>query len=152
MKKIFLLIFCLTALSAGCNKTETPIPSSYNRTMEVGNKKISIEVAATLSQKKTGLSYRSSMPQTAGMLFDFSTDTDKQPAFWMKDMHFPLDLIWIKDGKIISITKNVPNPAAGTPDNQLALYYPPSDIDHTLEVNGGWSEKNNVKIGDEIKY
>lgn len=65
-------------------------------------------------------------------------------------MEFAIDIIWIKDGKIIQIDKNVEAPAVGTPDNKLKLYSPKSAVDYVLEVNSGYSDLNNIKVGDSV--
>jgi uncharacterized membrane protein (UPF0127 family) len=86
------------------------------------------------------------------MLFDFGSETEAMPRFWMKDMRFDLDIVWIKDNKIIGIAKNIPKPAAGTADEKLPTYSPPSPIDQVLEVNAGWTDKYKIKTGDEVRY
>ena len=80
------------------------------------------------------------------MLFDFKQST--QPSFWMKDMNFSLDLIWISQNKIAGVTENVPAPS--NKNQKLPLYSPPSPIDQVLEVNAGWAKKNNIAVGDEV--
>ena len=95
-----------------------------------------------------GLSGRPRLTNSQGMLFNFGTSTT--PGFWMKDMNFDLDFIWIRDGKIIGITPNVPAPAQDKKFDTASLptYYPPSAVNQVLEVNAGWAEKNNVTVGD----
>ena len=66
--------------------------------------------------------------------------------FWMKDLNFPLDLVWIYDGKIIGIEKNLP-PAGSKP---TVSYASPGPVNLVLEVNGGWVEANTIKVGDVI--
>ena len=94
---------------------------------------------------------RKSMADNQGMLFEFSPPS--QPAFWMKQMNFNLDFIWIKNNKIIFITENVPAPVRINSQLRihLPLYYPPSTVDEVLEVNAGWAKKNNIAVGDEVK-
>jgi uncharacterized membrane protein (UPF0127 family) len=70
----------------------------------------------------------------------------------MKDMLFNLDLIWIKNGLVVDITKNALAPEVNTKLNELPLYKPNSDIDMVLEVNSGWTDKNNIRIGDQLTY
>ena len=72
------------------------------------------------------------------------------PTFWMKDMRIAIDIIWIKNSKIIQIDKNVDPPAPNTPDNKLKLYSPKSAVDYVLEVNSGYSDLHNIKVGDAI--
>jgi uncharacterized membrane protein (UPF0127 family) len=67
----------------------------------------------------------------------------------MKGMKFDLDLIWIKNNRVIGITSNVPHPK--NENDELPLYPPPSEIDMVLEVASGFSEKNNIAVGDTIR-
>src|SRR3990167_3839192 len=71
----------------------------------INNHKIYIEIADTSEKRAQGLSNRDSLPEDHGMLFIF--DTYQKSAFWMKDMRFPIDIIWIRDDIIVDITKNV---------------------------------------------
>jgi uncharacterized membrane protein (UPF0127 family) len=168
MKKA-IAILCLCLLSNGCSLTSSP---PYSTPLLVGQKKIFVEVVNTPEKMAQGLSGRERLTDEQGMLFDFSTppypplnkegNSGIRPAFWMKGMKFDLDLIWIKNNKIIGITPNVPapqtsstSPAFGTLPSQgeetLKVYSPPTEVDMVLEVNAGWCEKNEIKIGDPIK-
>lgn len=114
----------------------------------IAEKEIEVEIADTDDARANGLSNRTKLEDGTGMIFDFTNTQLKEPGFWMKDMLFSIDMIWIKNGKIIGITPNVP-PA---PENKnFELYYPPSEVSHVLEVPAGWSAKNNLKIGDGVK-
>lgn len=143
-KKIAILA-SLLFLASGCDQL-TP-NNNYTRGLQVGSAKIFVEVADTAAKKTQGLSDREKLTEAQGMLFDFRADGEVRPIFWMKDMKFDLDLIWIRQGEIIFVTPNVPVPRAG---EGLTEYYPPSEIDMVLEVNAGWSERNEIKIGDLV--
>lgn len=123
--------------------------------MKIGNQTLMIDIANTEVQRAQGLSNRPTMAENQGMLFDFSGTGSFSPAFWMKDMNFNLDLIWIKNNKIIGITPDVPKPIENwsLKIGNLPLYYSPAQepIDMVLEVNANWCQKNNIKVGDEIK-
>lgn len=123
---------------------------NYDTPLLVGKKKIFVFIAKTPEEKRQGLSGREKLKDGQGMLFDFTGDDEARPVFWMKDMKFDLNLIWIREGKIIGITPNVPHP--NSPSDKLPVYSPPSEIDMVLEVNAGWSEKYNVKIGDHVIF
>ena len=106
-----------------------------------------LEIVNTRQTMQTGLSGRSFMKENQGMLFDFGSQK-QTPAFWMKDMKFNLDLIWISDDKIIGITSNVPAPIN---NKNLPTYFPPSPVNQVLEVSAGWVGRNKIQIGDKIK-
>lgn len=114
----------------------------------VGDKKVSVQIAKTTEERSKGLSGTKSLKDDSGMLFVFSAKSS--PLFWMKDMLIPLDMVWIVDGKIVKIDKNVPAPAPNTPDNALKTYSAGQPVDYILEVNAGYSDKNNIKVGDSV--
>jgi len=111
--------------------------------------KIIAEVADTPEKRELGLSFRGSLDENTGMLFVF--ESPNIAFFWMKDMNFPLDIIWIMDNKVIDIDKNVPTPKEGAALNQLPKYSPTDKINYALEVNAGFTDKNKIKAGDEVK-
>ncbi len=114
--------------------------------LKLNNCSIQVEIVDTPAQKRRGLSGRKSLAENAGMLFIF--ERPDYYYFWMKDMNFPLDLIWIRDGKVVDITPHVLPPAG--PVRQLTRYRPSSPADWVLEVKAGMAEKCGVKVGDEI--
>lgn len=117
--------------------------------IKVGDTKVLVEVADTEEGRRQGLSGRTSLPKDEGMLFVFEEE-DVRPTFWMKDMGFPIDIIWIDDGKVVQIDKNLEPEEAITPVEELKLYIPNQPIDYVLEVNSGFSERNDLEIGDNV--
>ncbi len=110
---------------------------------------VEVEVANTNETRELGLGQRKSLPENSGMIFDFTYTKNAFPSFWMKDMQFALDIIWIRDNKIISIDQNIPVPNNNSSDN-LPTYQPPGYVDYVLELNSGYTKKYNIKIGDLI--
>jgi uncharacterized membrane protein (UPF0127 family) len=119
------------------------------KTIRVGDKNVLVEVVSTPSTRSKGLSGRSSLAQNSGMLFIFDKK-DITPSFWMKDMLIPLDIIWIDDGKIVVIDKNVSAPKAGVSDSELKVYSPGKPVDYVLEMNADFCDDNNIKVGDSV--
>lgn len=146
MKSIF-SIFLLSLLSASCHRQSISEP--YTQKVQVGTQTLYVQVVSTPEEMAQGLSGRQKLSDEQGMLFEFNQTF--VPSFWMKDMNFALDLIWIANNKVVGVEKNVKPPAPNTQEDQLPLYRSPQPVDTVLEVNAGWSEKNNLKIGDEIK-
>lgn len=126
----------------------TPAPVALKK-IKIGNKEISVRLADTPALRQKGLSGTASLGENEGVLFIFD-QKDTQPSFWMKDMLIAIDIIWINDGRIVKIDKSVLPPAAGTKDRDLKLYSPGQKIDQVLEVNAGYCERNNIKVGDII--
>ena len=143
----FIIAVGLLTQNAGTLKQENT--QGKLKQIKIGKVELSAEVVSSATQRSTGLSGRESLEEGSGMLFDFTDRDDALPVFWMKDMLFDLDIIWIDDGEIVQIDKNVPAEAE-TPESQLTRYAVDNPIDYVLEVNAGFSEKNKVKIGDEV--
>ena len=113
----------------------------------IGPTHIQVTLAKTDEEKQKGLSGMSLLGDNNGMLFIFS-----QPyiyRFWMKDMMFPIDIIWINDSKIVDISHNVPNnfDIVGP-----QFYKPRAPASFVLEVNAGFAAKKGVKIGDAVSF
>lgn len=104
------------------------------------------EVAATPREKEQGLGGRKSLAANAAMVFPY--DHDERYGFWMKDMQFPLDFLWIKDKTILDITENVPPPDAEHPLKVIEPFIPVTMI---IEVNAGTVARLGIKRGDQIK-
>jgi len=119
-------------------------------TARINNIDINLEVSDSEEERAKGLSSRKELGEKEGMLFVFDKE-NTTPAFWMKDMLIPIDIIWINDNKIIQIDKNIQAPKEGTPDNKLIRYTPKSSIDYVLEVNSGFSDKYDLKVGDTVE-
>jgi uncharacterized membrane protein (UPF0127 family) len=154
MKKVFTFTF-LALLAASCRTQQNTKPAAqanYNHTLEIGQKNISVEVANTDATRQQGLSDRKIMADDQGMLFVFQSENAE--TFWMKDMYFNLDFIWIDKNKVVGITADAPGAfrADGSKiaDNQLPLYPSPTLVDQVVEVNAGWAKKNNINIGDDV--
>lgn len=126
-----------------------PITSVAQKTIKVAEKTITVEIADTPEKREKGLSGRTSLVGDNGMLFVFG-NKDKAPGFWMKDMLISLDLIWIRDGLVIKIDKDVKPPKAGTPDESLQIYVPGQTVDNVLEVKGGYSDANGIFVGSKV--
>lgn len=107
-------------------------------------KKLDIEIAENAAERNKGLMYRPYLPDSVGMLFIF--DEAQEQAFWMKNTIIPLDIIYLgADKKIVSISRNTkPYSEESIPSFGPAQY--------VLEVNAGFSDKNDLKIGDAISF
>lgn len=131
--------------------TSTPQNTTSKPTVTIGQTTVNVELAKTKSEKEKGLSNRSSLEGNSGMLFVFKTN-EGAPSFWMKKMEIPLDIIWIRGGKIIKIDKNIPAPAPNTIDSDLKIYSAGTIVDYVLEVNAGFSDSNSIKTGDSVTF
>ena len=89
------------------------------------------------------------MDPGAGMLFVY--DSPKVLDFWMKNMHFPLDILWIgPDCTLVDFSRNVPPPTPGTQSSDLERYRPSAEIQHVLEVNAGAAA--DMQVGNTVEF
>lgn len=133
----------------GLKIAPSPSPSSGISKITVGGKEINVTIADTADKRVKGLSGVTYLPGDSGMLFVFE-QRQVDPKFWMKGMLIPLDIIWISKGKIVSIDRSIPVPDKDTPDNKITSYSSPVPVDYVLEVNSGFSNLNNIAIGDPV--
>ncbi len=119
-------------------------PPLKNAVVLIDQKKISVEIASSPDELYRGLSGRTNLCADCGMLFDFP-DSEEQ-EFVMRDMKFPLDIIFINKGRISRIAADLP-PEGKTP---RAVYTSGGPADQVLEVNGSYAARNNFQIGDEV--
>lgn len=104
---------------------------------------ISIEVARTGPEQILGLSGRESLPENHGMLFVYDQLT--LPSFWMRDMHFPIDIIWLHDGEIVGVVERF------APESFPESVSPEVGVNAVLEVNAGFFEHQGLVIGDRLE-
>lgn len=106
---------------------------------------LSVEVVDTNSTRQLGLSNKPFLPRGEGMLFVF--DTDDIHGFWMKDMLFNIDIIWIDSNyKIVDLKINA------TPESFPAVFKPKEESLYVLEVNAGFAEEYSIQIGDSVRF
>lgn len=115
--------------------------------IHVGDNSFLVEVADNALSQMRGLSGRDSLADGQGMLFVFNGKS--MPVFWMKDMNFSIDIIWISEGRVVAVSENLP------PDGHrgnLPTYSPPSSIDTVLEVTAGVVLKDRIGVGDLVTF
>ena len=104
---------------------------------------IPVVVADTAEKRTQGLSGRASLPADGGMFFDMKTVG--KHGIWMKNMAFPIDIVWIDEGlKIVTIVESA------RPDSYPKVFYPEVPAMYVLEVNAGFIEKRDISVGDVI--
>jgi hypothetical protein len=109
----------------------------------LGEEELNVWVSETNKEKARGLSGTEKMEENEGMLFIFPIEST--PSFWMKEMFFPVDIVWINSEKeIIEITEKV------FPESYPELIIPQNKIKYVVEVVGGWTKDKGVKIGDKL--
>lgn len=105
----------------------------------------SVEVADTEYARKTGLSKRENLGEKEGMLFLF--DKPYIRYFWMKDMNFSIDIVWINGDKIVGVNENLEPTIAG---EKPIIYSSPAVVDKVLEIRAGAFKKTVAEIFGKI--
>ena len=114
-------------------------------TVTIGTTVVSVEIADTAALQKGGLSGRRGLAEDSGMLFVF-----EKPGiygFWMKDMQFPIDILWISPNRrVIGVAESL------TPSSFPAVYYPPQEISFALELPAGLTKRKSIREGMDVIF
>lgn len=103
---------------------------------------LTVEVASRADQRNRGLMYRESLDELAGMIFVF--EGDQMGGFWMLNTLIPLDIAYLAaDGTVLEIVHGVPQ--------STEVLHPTQPYRYTLEVNGGWFERQGLGVGDVVE-
>lgn len=117
-----------------------------NPKVTINNQAFKVEIADDEKEKQIGLSGKKSLSADKGLLFIFNKAD--YYSFWMKNMLFPIDIIFINGDKIVTIYENVQPP---TSEEDLSILQPEQPSDKVLEINANLSKKYNIKKGDSVK-
>lgn len=141
-----LIIFSLFVifLLSGC--TNKQIKEIYNNKILLNGAPVSVDIVTRASDMAQGLSNRDKMCENCGMLFIMPDSVIHH--FWMKDMRFPLDFVYINNGKIVEIFKNV----SIYTNNEFTKINSVENSNMILELNAGFLDKNNIKVEDELIF
>lgn len=131
---------------SGEQATEGTLPRG--RLSFEGGPEISIEIASTMEDIRLGLSYRESLCESCGLYFVFPDENIR--TFWMRQMRFPIDIIWINHGKVIGVAADA-RPEPGVPESQLATYHSPQPVRNVLEVPAGFVARHGIKAGTKVR-
>ncbi len=139
--RIFIIIFLsLAFLLFFLDKKEKDILK-----IEIGEEVLNVWIAETTHEKVKGLSRVKNLKEVDGMIFVYKKEVI--PSVWMKEMNFPIDIIWINSKKeIIEITENV------SPETYPEIFSSKEPVKYVLEVSANWCEEKNIKAGDKLVY
>ena len=130
--------------------TPTPAPDLALPLVTIGQFAWPVELAVTSDEQSMGLSGRAELAAGSGMLFAW--DQESRRTFWMPDMNFPLDLVWISgDCAVVDITRDAPPQAPGQSRDELPRYTV-EGVQYVLEINAGESALQGVNPGDRVEF
>ena len=119
------------------------ISQKEGHVLKVGTARVLIDIADTPPLRERGLSGRRLLLDDQGMYFIFD-HPDVYP-FWMKEMNFPIDIIWIGEHmSVVDITKSA------SPSSFPQTFVSSAPALYVLEVQAGFAERHGVKIGDQV--
>lgn len=111
----------------------------------IGGETIELEVAATAEEQTIGLMFRESLPANRGMLFELPRP--KAQVLWTKDVNFPIDVVFLRDGKVEMVLAELP-PCSGEP---CPVYGVSKTVDQVLELPGGRAAGLGLVPGKEVR-
>lgn len=119
--------------------------SDGRKIVRIGDAEVMAELAVTPHEKSEGLSGREALSAGEGMFFVF--EGPRRYSFWMKDMSFAIDIIWIDENKeVIDITYDA------RPDSYPFQFQPRYPAQYALEVKSGWAQSRGVQVGDVAEF
>ena len=122
------------------------LPDRSLQSIKIGNCQLNVEIVHSPNSITQGLSGRTSIGSD-GMLFVLP-NKDRH-TFWMPDMNFSLDIIWLDENLVTDISHNVPYPDKSTPHSQLPLYKPQKPVNLVLELAA--NRANECQISQDSK-
>lgn len=146
-KKIWMIGVACLIVGMGFGVSHFFFANNFSKAkiLTVAGKEIAVELALTPQEQSQGLSGRSGLCSKCGMLFVFGKKDEYK--FWMKDMQFDLDMIWINGMKIVQIDRQVPFVGG-----EKVVRNPKVAVDKVLEISAGESDRLGIREGDEIKF
>ncbi len=152
---LFASLVCLLVVSGCAQKTaissdkllaDSTFSDGSKIAVTIRNTTWCAEIARSDAVKERGLSGRQNLSPHGGMLFLFSEAST--PFFWMKDMHFDLDLVWLSNDQVVDISRNIPYPRGAFDDATLPRYTPKTQTNMVLEVTA--NDAADIEPGDSV--
>lgn len=139
---IGIVLFVTRSKTFACEGGETYRQETIVKT---GVKNFKAEVLTTPEEREKGLSGRACLPRDGAVVFEH--EKDDIHGYWMKDMKFPLDIIWLdKDKKVITIAE------ALSAETYPKIFTPTSQARYVIEVNARHAEEFGIDVGDQLSW
>ncbi len=106
----------------------------FEGTITIDGKGIPVSIADTETERAQGLSGTTALQKGSGKLFIF--ERPAKYGFWMKDMQYPLDIVWIGSGfTVVDVIENI------LPESYPSVFYPKHEALFVVEVNAFEAKK-----------
>jgi len=123
-------------------QTNIPIYNYEVRKITIDNVVLDVEIADDSEKIQQGLMFRKMLPEDHGMLFIF--DQERKYQFWMMNMKFNLDIIWLDaNGKVVHIVEDA-EPCIDAAHTSLCTFGPDESARYVLEVNSGFVQRYGI--------
>ena len=116
--------------------------------IELKGERLSVLVAKNNFQQRKGLGGREALYPYDGMLFLFFSASRQQIV--MRDMNFPIDIVWLRGKEVVDMAKAV-MPELGKTESELTRYTPRGEANMVLELPAGWVDRHGLLIGDTMQ-
>ncbi len=148
MNRRFLIIVCFLAFVIYLVGFRDNVSFLKIHTHAQGSYKVQIELAITDEEKRLGLMGREELPEGTGMLFVYEENSD--PIMWMKNMTFPIDIVFIGEDKMINYIEKSAEPCNAKFDRQCNRYGSAFPSKYVLELPAGFTSKNGIDWRDQV--
>ena len=131
-----------------CGASNTPFsstPAEPEGRARIQGQSIALELARTPQEQALGLGQRDALEWGHGMLFLY--EEPQFHRFWMKDMRFDIDILWIREGRIVDISHNVRHRPGSTGDQAS----PRELADQVLELPAGYAAAQGLRPGHRVE-
>lgn len=130
--------------SQALEEIPTPLlPKQGERILTINGETFIVEIARTDEERNLGLSGRETLPEGRGLFFIFNIPG--KYGFWMKDMNFPIDIIWIDESwRVIGVERDI------NPETFPKIFYPVRAIKYVLELPAGTAKEKGIDDGSIV--
>lgn len=144
---VVIALIVVTFMLAMKITNSSPCEQRYRQdtTIKLTTGQLTTEVVKEQTERMMGLSGRRCINGETAMLFVF--DEADRHGIWMKDMNFPIDIIWLnEEKKIVHIEKNV------LPGSYPKIFYPSSPALYVVEVQSGLTDSKSITVGQQLSW
>ena len=146
MPALIFMLLTMPAASASAGTADTPV---FEKTLiRLGDNELVVEVADTAAKRDTGLMFRKTLPADAGMLFVF--EKEKIVSLWMKNTYIPLSVGFFDKDQVLVEVQHM-EPVRSIIQINLPHYQGSQPAKYALEMNSGWFQENNIRLGSRFE-
>ena len=143
--RAWIALFACLVIASACRESGPPA-NPPEGSVEIRGKQVPVEIADSRAEQEKGLGQRDALAWGTGMYFTYA-----RPGFygfWMKGMRFSIDIVFLRENRIVDLFPQVPFEAGGNGPT----IRPRSLVDGVLEVPAGYAAANGWQIGDRVRF